>query len=94
MLLAAGAAAALGQAEARDLAPVAQRLRAILAIQDPAALADALRQFRADLPALAQRVLADPSAAAPIADTISAALLNGWAEAAAARPATPGAIAP
>jgi len=73
---------ALAEAMQRDLKPVAERLATVLAEQDPDALYAGLAQLRRDLPALLKQLAADPAAAGVLEGILSAALLNGWAEAA------------
>lgn len=82
--LRATAAAALSEAERLDMAPLALRLRSVLELGDPELIRAALENLRKDLPDLARNILAAPAAAGVLADTTAAALVNGYAEAAAA----------
>lgn len=66
-----------GKALAEDLQPLRSRLERILKIDDPQILFTKLRSLLDEIPRLTQNLLADPAAAAAIADSMSAALFNG-----------------
>ena len=84
----------------QDLAPVTDRLAAMVALEDPAAYRTAWLQFNADLPALQRRVLTQsPAAAEALAQAIGTAMASGLGTAqqdrkAAARSAQPDRAAP
>ena len=70
----------------QDLAPVTERLAALVAITDAAAFRAAWVKFEDDLPALQHRVLSQsPAAGEAFAQAIGAALASGFGEAAIAR---------
>lgn len=68
---------ALAVAQAAALKPVSEKLRAILAIADDTEMVKELRHFQVDLPDYLRQINADPATATILANTISAALLNG-----------------
>ena len=76
----------LAPAVARDLAPFWAELANILRLPDDK-LAPALAALRAELPNYLRRINADPASAAVLENTMAAALLNGYAEAATSRAA-------
>ncbi len=80
--------AALMDAFAQDLRPVADRLRRILTIEDPAVLREKLVAFRDELPGLMRSIGADPAAAREIEAMMARAMLDGMAQT--ARAAAPG----
>lgn len=75
--LRAAAAAMMGEAQAKALTPVANRLRAILALSDETAFNEELKALQADLLKLFTTVAADPGPANILSETIAAAMLNG-----------------
>lgn len=75
----------LAQAMDSDLAPLRQRIEAALALDDDAAMLQALSALRDDLPDMLARMSADPASQEAIEQAITAALLNGLAEGVAAR---------
>ena len=66
-------------AVAADLAPLRDRLQAILAIQDPEILRTRLAALRSELDQLKADIAADPEAARALAEVQSAAMINGLA---------------
>ncbi len=72
---------AIRAAFAEDMRPVADRLRAILSIEDPAIFAEKLAAFRAEIPSLLASVNADPQAARELEQMMAAAMLDGLASA-------------
>jgi len=81
-LQAAALTAAL-EAERVDAAPLAERLYAALEALESgntAAYTAALKKLQDDLPGLAESLLASPSLATALENTLAAAALNGWAE--------------
>lgn len=75
----------LGIAQAQTLAPVFDRLRGILELEDPAAGRAALTQFKRDLPQMLHSINQDPATAKVLEDSLVAGLLNGFASATAQR---------
>jgi len=69
-------------AQRADMLPLAQRLYALLEIEDPAALAAAAKTLADDLPGMATEILANPALATIIENTLGPALLNGMEAAA------------
>ncbi len=67
----------VAKAVADDLQPLVKRLERILQIEDPEVLRTKLEGLKAELPQLLKDINADPAAAKIMADTFSAALLNG-----------------
>jgi hypothetical protein len=61
---------------AQDLLPVRQKLAALLAIENPSAQRIELLKFLEDAPVQAHEILARPSAAEAIADSLSTAVAN------------------
>ena len=70
---------ALGEALAADLAPYTERLANALALEDDAMLTELVALYN-DAPLLLEAIAADPAAEPVIAETITAALVNGVAE--------------
>ena len=67
---------------ADDLAPLRERLEYALGIDDPDFRDNALRNLRAELPEMLKTINDNPMAAEVMEETMAAALLNGWAQAA------------
>lgn len=63
-----------------DLAPVTDRLNAILQITDPVIMENRLRAFLADMDGIAKDIMHDPAAAQVLQRTIAAAFAKGIAE--------------
>lgn len=78
--LVAAATTALAEAEQQDYRDVAERLRGVLELEDPALMLAALEALRRDLPALLEQAADAPHQARVLDETLAAALLNGWAE--------------
>lgn len=76
--------AALMDAFAQDMRPVADRLRRILTIEDPEILRAKLVAFRDELPELMRSLGADPAAAREIEAMMARAMLSGMAASAGA----------
>ena len=70
----------LSEALTDDFRPLADRLRGILELEDPALINSALRSLRADIPSIARTLLSNPRQASVLEKTITAALFNGYAE--------------
>lgn len=68
---------AIREAFARDLQPVADRLRAILTIEDPQIFATKLQALRDEAPALLRDLGADPEVARELERVMAAAMLDG-----------------
>ena len=68
-----------------DMQPVAQRLAAVLEIEDPGAMLTALKALQRDLPEILTQINAEPAAAAALEQAMTAALFNGAAEGTVAR---------
>lgn len=83
--LLANARTALAQAFARDLQPLRIELENILQIEDPEDMRSALEKLRADLPTLLKQMNASPESARILEALLGASLVNGYAEANAAR---------
>jgi hypothetical protein len=79
--LLAAAMQAAGKAAATDLQPLAARIAAALEIEDDEAMLDELIAIHNDMPELFGDIARSPALAAPIADALTAALVNGAAEA-------------
>lgn len=73
------ARAAFLAAVAADLAPLRDRLQAILAIQDPAIQRQKLAALRDEMEQLKADIAADPEAAKALAGIEAAAMINGFA---------------
>lgn len=71
----------VAQALAQDLAPIRERLEYILAIEDHDYRINALKNLQAELPRYLEEINVDPKAAQALEAALSAALLNGVAEA-------------
>jgi phage gp29-like protein len=69
----------LAAAFAEDLAPIQQRLQAILEINDPEILRTRLHSFLQQLPQLRKDILADPASAVVLLDEMSGAIKAGLA---------------
>ena len=67
----------VAKAVATDLQPLVKRLERILQIEDPELLRSKLEALKAELPQILKDINGDPAAAKVMADTFSAALLNG-----------------
>jgi len=67
-------------AERRDMRPLAERLYAVLELEDAAAMYAALHRLRDDLPALAGSMLANPELAQALERAMAPAIVNGVAE--------------
>jgi len=78
--LEAAAREALGKALANDLAPVRQRLAAILAIEDEEILRNRLSAFLAELPQLLKDMGADPESAQVLEAAMGASMINGMGQ--------------
>lgn len=78
--LQAAARTALARAMAQDLAPIRSRIEQALANRDDAAMLASLRAIPGELPQLLVNICRNPAAQAVIEESLTAALLNGWAE--------------
>jgi hypothetical protein len=85
LLLIENARPLLAAAEAEELAPLALRIEQVLKIENEAHLLQAVRALRADLPLLTRQIARNPKAAKVYYEVFGAALLNGYAGAAAQR---------
>jgi len=65
-----------------DLSEVRARLEYILTIEDPFFRDNALKNLQVELPAMLERINADPASAQAMEAALSSAALNGWVEAA------------
>lgn len=74
-------------AQRNDVRPLAERLYAVLELEDIANMYVALNQLRKDLPGLVPDLLDRPELAEVLENAMGAGLLNGWAEGIATRAA-------
>jgi len=87
--LLASSSALYAQAMQADMQPVAQRLAAVLEIEDPGAMLAALKALQRDLPEILKQLNAEPAAAAALEQAMTAALFNGAAEGTVSREVAP-----
>ena len=79
-LVKAGVLDAAG-AFAADMQPLAERIHALIEIEDPEQFTAEVTKFRGELPALLERIGKDPTLADALEGIFTAALFNGMAEA-------------
>lgn len=79
-LVQAGVLDAAG-AFAADMKPLADRIQAIIDIEDPDQFTDEVKKLRDELPALLEKIGKDPTLADTLEGIFTAALFNGMAEA-------------
>jgi phage gp29-like protein len=85
LLLIENARPLLAEATSEELAPLAERIEQVLAIENEEHALQAVRALRADLPLLTRQIARNPKAAQVFYQVFGAALLNGYATAAALR---------